>query len=126
MQYYETIVVLTTKLDEEATAAAVEKFTSLIAENGAIVSTDVWGKRRLAYEIDHQTEGYYVLITFSAEPSFVAELDRIYNITDYVLRSIIVKLDELPKKPAEKPSETPVIADADDAAAALKEQKTEE
>lgn len=126
MQYYETIMVLTTKLDEEQTAAAVEKFTSLIAENGAIVSTDVWGKRRLAYEIDHQTEGYYVLVTFSAEPDFVAELDRIYNITDTVLRSIIVKLDELPKKPAEKPSETPVIADADDAAAALKEQKTEE
>lgn len=126
MQYYETIMVLTTKLDEEQTAAAVEKFTSLIAENGAIVSTDVWGKRRLAYEIDHQTEGYYVLVTFSAEPDFVAELDRIYNITDSVLRSIIVKLDELPKKPAEKPSETPVIADADDAAAALKEQKTEE
>lgn len=126
MQYYETIMVLTTKLDEEQTAANVEKFTSLIAENGTIVSTDVWGKRRLAYEIDKQTEGYYVLVTFSAEPSFVAELDRIYNITDTVLRSIVVRLDELPKKPAEKPSETPVITDADDAAAALKEQKTEE
>lgn len=117
MQYYETMMVLTTKLDEEQTNSTVEKFTSLISENGTVISTDVWGKRRLAYEIDHQTEGYYVLITFSCESDFLAELDRIYNITDSVLRSIIVRLEELPAKPAAKPEEPAPVADADEAVA---------
>ncbi len=122
MQYYETMMVLTTKLDEEQTNATVEKFQKLISDNGTIISTDVWGKRRLAYQIQHQSEGYYVLITFSAEPGFTAELDRIYNITDSVLRSIIVRLDELPAKPAEQP-EQPAVTEGEEEAPA---EKTEE
>lgn len=88
---YETIMVLNTKLDEEANKALIEKFTNLIAKNGTVESVDEWGKRRLAYEIEDETEGYYVLVNFTAAPEFIKELDRVYQITDGVLRTIIVR-----------------------------------
>ena len=88
---YETIFVVDASLSEEDTNAIVEKFKALIEANGTIESVDVWGKRKLAYEIDFKTEGYYVLVNFSCEPSFIAELDRIYNITDGLLRTIVIK-----------------------------------
>lgn len=88
---YETIMVLNTKLDEEALKALIAKFTDLIAENGEIESVDEWGKRRLAYEIEDETEGYYVLVNFTSEPDFLKELDRVYHITDGVLRTIIIR-----------------------------------
>lgn len=95
---YETIMVLSTKLDEDATKALVEKFTGLIAANGTVESIDEWGKRKLAYEIEDETEGYYVLVNFDADADFIKELDRVYQITDGVLRTIIVRKDE----PSEK------------------------
>ena len=91
---YETIFVVDASLEEEAIAGIVEKFKTLISNAGEIESVDEWGKRRLAYPIDFKTEGYYVLVNFSAKPDFPAELDRIYNITDGLLRSIIIKKDE--------------------------------
>lgn len=87
---YETVMVLNTNAGEEATAALIEKFKSLIEANGTIDSIDDWGKRRLAYEIMDETEGHYVLINFTSEAEFPAELDRIYKITDGVLRSLII------------------------------------
>lgn len=90
---YETIMVLNTKLEEDALKALIAKFTDLIAANGAIESVDEWGKRRLAYEIEDETEGYYVLVNFTSEPDFLKELDRVYNITDGVLRTIIIRKD---------------------------------
>ncbi len=87
---YETIMVITTKNGEDATAALVEKFKTLIEQNGTIDSVDDWGKRRLAYEIQHEVEGHYVLVNFTCPPEFPAELDRVYKITDGVLRSLIV------------------------------------
>jgi len=81
---YETVFVLSNKLTEEATAELVKKFTDLIAANGE------WGKRRLAYEIDYEQEGYYVLVNFTAPHEFPAELDRIYKITEGVIRSLII------------------------------------
>lgn len=87
---YETIMVITTKNGEDATAALVEKFKTLIEQNGTIESVDDWGKRRLAYEIQDEVEGYYVLVNFTCPPEFPAELDRVYKITDGVLRSLIV------------------------------------
>ena len=87
---YETIMVLNTKLGEDGVKALIEKFIKLITDNGTIDSVDDWGKRRLAYEIEDETEGYYYLVNFTSNPSFPAELDRIYKITDGVLRSIIV------------------------------------
>lgn len=87
---YETVFVLSTKLGEEGIAALVQKFTDLIRANGTIESVDEWGTRRLAYEINDEQDGYYVLVNFDAPTEFPMELDRIYKITEGVLRSLIV------------------------------------
>lgn len=87
---YETIMVVSTKDGEEATAAIVDKFKNLISENGTIDSVEDWGKRRLAYEINDETDGFYSLVNFTAATDFCAELDRVYKITDGVLRSLII------------------------------------
>ena len=90
---YETIFVVEATLDEEAINGLVEKFKSLIEANAEIENVDVWGKRRLAYAIDYKTEGYYVLINFTSKTDFPAELERIYKITDGIMRSIVVVKD---------------------------------
>ena len=94
IQQYETTMILNTKKGEDGINALVEKFKNLISENGTIDNVDDWGKRRLAYEIEDEQEGYYVMITFTSKPDFPAELDRIYNITDGVLRSLTVAVEE--------------------------------
>ena len=91
---YETIFIIDATLDEEGVNALKDKFTSLIGANGELESVDEWGKRRLAYEINDKTEGYYVLANFKAEPDFPKELDRQYKITDGILRTIIIRKDE--------------------------------
>ena len=88
---YETIFVLDAALEEEAITALSEKFQKLIADNGTVESVDVWGKRKLAYPIDFKTEGYYVLVNFASAPEFPKELERIYGITDGVMRFITVR-----------------------------------
>ena len=94
MKKYETVMVFSTAIAEEETQALVEKFKNLIAKNGTVESVDDWGKRRLAYPINDENDGDYVLVNFSCEPDFPAELDRVYKITDGVLRSLIVAKDE--------------------------------
>ena len=94
MAKYETMLVTNAALDEEATAALVEKFKTLIAANGTIDSVEEWGRRRLAYPINKQNEGVYTLINFESAPEFPAELDRVYKITDGVIRSLIVAKEE--------------------------------
>lgn len=91
---YETVMVLSTKLSEDDTAALVNKFKTLIEQNGTIDAVNEWGKRRLAYPINYETDGYYYLIDFTCDSQFPAELDRVYKITDGVLRTIIVKKGE--------------------------------
>lgn len=90
---YETIFIVNPNLGEEAITAIVEKFKSLIEKHGTVESVDDWGKRRMAYEINDLREGYYTLIQFESDPSFPAELDRVYKITDGVMRSIIISRD---------------------------------
>ena len=90
---YETVIVTSAKLGEEGSAELVNKFKALIAEHGTVESVDDWGKRRFAYPIQKQTEGYYTLINFQSNPEFTAELDRRYQITDGILRTIIIKRD---------------------------------
>ena len=87
---YETVMVISTSVSEEATAALIEKFKTLIAENGTIDAIDDWGKKRLAYPINDEVEGHYVLINFTSAPEFPTELDRVYKITEGLLRSLIV------------------------------------
>lgn len=87
---YETIVIFNTKLGDESVTANAEKFKALIAEHGTINNVEEWGKRRLAYPIQDENEGYYMLVDFTSNPDFPAELDRVYKITDGVLRSLII------------------------------------
>ena len=91
---YEAMYVLNPALTEEQTAALVAKFKGVVEANGTVSEIDEWGKRRLAYPIDDLMEGYYVLMTFTAVPAIPAELDRIFRITDGVMRSMIVCKDQ--------------------------------
>lgn len=91
---YETVFIVNPNLSEEDTAAMVEKFKALIETNGTLGEVEDWGKRRLAYPINDLNEGYYTLINFESQPDFPAELDRIYKITDGIMRSLIVCKDE--------------------------------
>ena len=95
-QSYESIIIVSTKVGEEGTKALVEKFTKLITDHSKAdsVTVDEWGKRRLAYPINDLMEGYYVLMTFTAAAAIPAELDRIFRITDGVMRSMIVCKDQ--------------------------------
>lgn len=90
---YETIFVLDVSMGEEAVNSLLEKFKSLIESQAQIDNIDVWGKKRLAYPINYKTEGYYVLINFTSKTDFPQELDRIYKITDGVLRSLVILKD---------------------------------
>ena len=88
---YETVFILDSSIGDENIKAAVERFEGLINANGTVVEKNEWGIRKLAYPIQFKEEGYYVLIYFNANPGFLKELDRIYNITDSVLRSLVIK-----------------------------------
>ena len=86
---YEAMIIYSLKNGEEGVKALNDKFKGMIEANGTLASVDEWGKRKLAYEIDDQTEGYYVLYTFEAKPDFPAEFDRVLKITDGVMRSLV-------------------------------------
>ena len=83
---YETLFAVSGNLVEEDAKAVIEKFVTLINENGSDVDVNEWGKRRFAYPINYVTEGYYVLVSYKSEPSFPIELDRVFGITEGVLR----------------------------------------
>ena len=91
---YEPLFIIDASLSDDAIAALVDKFKTMIEENGTIDEMSEWGKRRLAYMINDQSEGYYVLIDFKAPPAFPSELERIYNITEGIMRSMTVSLDD--------------------------------
>ena len=87
---YEVMMVFSLKNGEEAAVALKDKFQAMSEANGTIDSVDDWGKRRLAYLINDEAEGYYSLINFTAATDFPAELDRVFKITDGVLRTMII------------------------------------
>ena len=92
MRKYETIFILHPSLDEEAVKANIEKFKGVIENGGGTVeNVDFWGKRKLAYEIAKVNEGFYTLINFEANTELSKELDRVFRITDGVIRHIVVK-----------------------------------
>ncbi|HOP12270.1 MAG TPA: 30S ribosomal protein S6 [Oscillospiraceae bacterium] len=94
MANYEYVLVIDPEIGEEAVAAMVDKFKTLITDNGEMTAIDEWGKRRLAYKINYKSEGYYVLYTFSTDKmDFVAELERVSKITESVLRWLVVRKD---------------------------------
>ncbi|MBQ6152413.1 MAG: 30S ribosomal protein S6 [Ruminococcus sp.] len=91
---YEAVMVVSMKQGEDGIQAIIEKFKSLIESNATLQSVDEWGKRKLAYLINKEAEGYYVLYNFECEADFPAELDRIFRITDGVIRSLIIRKPE--------------------------------
>ena len=111
---YESLFIVDLSNGEEAAKATVNKFTSLIAENGEIVDVADWGKRRLAYPINDMNDGYFTVVTFKADGSFPAELERLFNIDESVMRSIVIRLEhEAVAKTVESvPAEEPVAEEA--------------
>ncbi|MBQ3329796.1 MAG: 30S ribosomal protein S6, partial [Ruminococcus sp.] len=91
---YETVMVFSMKQGEDGIQALIEKFKALIEKHATLQSVDEWGKRKLAYLINKESEGSYVLMNFESEAEFPAELDRIYKITDGVIRSLIIRKPE--------------------------------
>ena len=90
MKAYELLFFMNPALDEETRAGVLKKIDAMVVENGgAVDSVEEWGKRKLAYEINYISEGYYVLVKFTCGPDFPAELDRVLGITDGVIRSLI-------------------------------------
>ena len=87
---YEAMMVFSVVSGDEATAALAEKFKALIAEHGTVENVDDWGKRRLAYPINDEVEGYYVIVDFESNTEFPAELDLVAKITDGVLRTMVI------------------------------------
>ena len=88
---YEVAMVFSVKNGDEAVTALAEKFNALIAENATVENVDDWGKRKLAYPINYENDGYYVFTTFVSAPEFPAELERVAGITDGVLRIMVIK-----------------------------------
>ncbi len=91
---YETLYVVSGNLSEEEMKALVAKFSTLISDNGTIESVNEWGKRRLAYPINYINDGYYVLVSFKSEPTFPRELERIFGITDGIIRSMTTRKED--------------------------------
>ncbi|MBR4110704.1 MAG: 30S ribosomal protein S6 [Clostridia bacterium] len=90
---YETIMIINSAMEEAAIKSAVEKIKDLISANGTVESVEEWGNKKLAYPVKKHSEGYYVLVNFSSNPEFIDELERVYNITDEVLKHIVIKKD---------------------------------
>jgi len=91
---YELMYIIDLDKGEDGIAALVEKFQTLIAENGEVTEVNEWGKRKLAYPINDKPEGYYVLINFKSESTLPLELERIFGITEGILRSIVIRHEE--------------------------------
>jgi small subunit ribosomal protein S6 len=115
---YEVMFVADVSAGEEATEATVGKFVSVIEANAEVVDIAKWGKRRLAYPINDMPEGFYTVVTFKSAPELPSELDRLFNIDETVMRSMIIKLeyDAAEKKAAKVVAEeSEAVAEAADA-----------
>ena len=109
---YESMLIVSLAGGEEAAKATVSKFTDLIAANAEVVSIDDWGKRRFAYPIEDMTEGYYTVATFKCEGAFPAELQRLMNIDESVLRAMVIRMEhEAVAKAVEAPAEAAEAAE---------------
>ena len=110
MRKYEMLYILSTDLAEEVRDNIVAKFENVVKENGGSVEkVDKWGVKKLAYPINYKTEGYYVLVNFKSAPTLPLELERVFGITDGILRNIVIKHDE--KKLAKKAA-APAVTEA--------------
>ena len=94
MNKYESVIIINPSVEEQAIKALIEKFTDLINKNGKLEKVEELGKKKLAYEIKKNKEGYYIVFKFEAKSSLIAELERNYRITDEVIKFIVVKEEE--------------------------------
>lgn len=94
MNRYETVFIINPNVDDAGVKALIEKFSNLINNDGKVEKVEELGKKRLAYEIKKHREGNYVVIDFEANPELIKELERIYRITDEVIKFIVVRKDE--------------------------------
>ncbi len=90
---YECLFIADVTKGDDATAATVNKFVSLVEANAEVIDVAKWGKRRLAYPINDMPEGYYTVVTFKSAPEFPGEMDRLFNIDESIMRSMIIRLD---------------------------------
>ena len=91
---YEILYIIDPAQGEEGIKALVEKFKGIVEEHGTLTSIDEWGTRKLAYPIEDLTEGYYVYMTCDAKPELPAEIDRVFKITEGILRSLVTAVEE--------------------------------
>ena len=91
MNKYESVIIINPNVEETALKALIEKFQTLINTDGKVEQVNELGKKKLAYEIKKNKEGYYVVYDFEANPSLIAELERNYRITDEVIKFIVIK-----------------------------------
>ena len=94
MRKYESIFILRPSLEEEKRIEVIEKFKAIISADGEIEKVEEWGNRKLAYEIEKIRDGYYVLVTFKANPTLPLELERNFRISDDVIRYIVINLED--------------------------------
>lgn len=94
MNKYESIIIINPSLEEQGIKDVITKFTDLINSDGKVENVDEMGRRKLAYEIEKHSEGYYVVYTFEANPEFIKELERIYRITDSVMKFITIRKED--------------------------------
>lgn len=103
--FYESMFIVDVTDGEDAVKASVEKFVGLINANSETVyEVNEWGKRRLAYPINDKPEGYYVVVTFKADPEFPAEFERLANIDESILRSMVIRLENEPTVKVAEPA----------------------
>ena len=103
--FYESLFIVDVTGGEDAVKASVEKFVGLINANSETVyEVNEWGKRRLAYPINDKPEGYYVVVTFKADPEFPAEFERLANIDESILRSMVIRLENEPTVKVAEPA----------------------
>ena len=91
MRHYELMVILDPDLEERTIAPSLDRFLTVVTKSGGTVNTEIWGRRRMAYEINKQAEGIYAIIDIQAEPAAVAELDRQLNLNESVLRTKLMR-----------------------------------
>ena len=94
MNKYESVIIISQEVTEEAIKALIARFTDLINNDGKVESVQEMGRRKLAYEIGKNTEGYYVVFNFEAQPALIAELERNYRITDEIIKFITIRLEK--------------------------------
>ena len=118
---YENLLIVSLANGEAAAKETVNKFTTLIANNAEIVEVAEWGKRRLAYLINDESEGYYTVVTFKTASDFPAELDRLFNIDENVMRAMTIKLDTKAIEKNNAAKKAPVVEVAEEVVAEVTE-----